>query len=142
MSRTNFGYPRRQATGADVNRVNLLMAVLEKRLGLSLSDQDAYVNLAGGMKVQEPALDLGICLALISSFKNRAVDASVVAFGEVGLSGEVRAVSLCEQRIAEAHKLGFGTCILPASSLKRLKIPEGMHVKGVKSIADAAEALF
>ena len=142
VSCTNFGYPRRQATGADVNRVNLLMAVLEKRLGLSLSDQDAYVNLAGGMKVQEPALDLGICLALISSFKNRAVDASVVAFGEVGLSGEVRAVSLCEQRIAEAHKLGFQTCILPKASLKRLKLPDGMQVKGVSNIAEAVEALF
>ena len=139
VSRTNFGYPRRQATGADVNRVNLLMAVLEKRLGLSLSDQDAYVNLAGGMKVQEPALDLGICLAVISSFKNRAIDPSVVAFGEVGLSGEVRAVSLCEQRIAEAAKLGFTTCIVPKASLKRLKIPEGMTVRGVKNVAEATE---
>ena len=139
VSRTNFGYPRRQATGADVNRVNLLMAVLEKRLGLSLSDQDAYVNLAGGMKVQEPALDLGICLAVISSFKNRAIDPSLVAFGEVGLSGEVRAVSLCEQRIAEAAKLGFTTCIVPKASLKRLKIPEGMTVRGVKNVAEATE---
>ena len=137
VSRTNFGYPKRQATGTDYNRVNLLMAVLEKRVGLQLSDCDAYVNLAGGVRMQEPALDLAICLAVISSFRNRAVEPDVAAFGEVGLSGEVRAVSMAQQRVSEAFKLGFTTCILPSASAKRVKIPEGMKVIGVRSVADA-----
>ena len=137
VCRTNFGYPKRQATGTDYNRVGLLMAVLEKRVGLQLSDCDAYVNLAGGVRMQEPALDLAICLAVISSFRNRPVDEGVVAFGEVGLSGEVRAVSMVEQRVAEAKKLGFTTCIVPKTSMKRIKIPEGMNVIGVQSVVDA-----
>ena len=137
VSRTSFGYPKRQATGTDYNRVNLLMAVLEKRVGLNLSDCDAYVNLAGGVRMQEPALDLAICLAVISSFRNIAVDPDVAAFGEVGLSGEVRAVSMAQQRVSEAFKLGFTTCILPSASAKRVKIPEGMKVIGVRSVADA-----
>ena len=141
VCRTNFGYPKRQATGTDYNRVNLLMAVLEKRVGLQLSDCDAYVNLAGGVRMQEPALDLAICLAVVSSFRNRPVDALTVAFGEVGLSGEVRAVSMIEQRVAEAAKLGFTTCIVPSSSLKRIKIPDGMNVIGVHSVVDAMQRI-
>ena len=113
VCRSNFGFPRRQANGTDYNRVNLLMAVLEKRVGLQLSDFDAYVNLAGGMKIQEPSLDLGICLALISSYKNKPIDSNILAFGEVGLSGEVRSVSMAEPRVQEAKKLGFTTCIVP-----------------------------
>jgi DNA repair protein RadA/Sms len=107
VCRTNFGFPRRQANGTDYNRVNLLMAVLEKRLGLQMADYDAYVNLAGGMKVAEPSLDLGICLAIISSFKNKPISDDVIAFGEVGLSGEVRSVNMAEARVQEAQKLGF-----------------------------------
>ncbi|MDE6909612.1 MAG: DNA repair protein RadA, partial [Lachnospiraceae bacterium] len=106
VSRTNFGIPRRQTTGTDFNRVNLLMAVLEKRLGLQIGDCDAYVNIAGGMKINEPAIDLGLIMAIVSSFKNRAVDEKTLVFGEVGLSGEVRAVNMAQQRVQEAKKLG------------------------------------
>ena len=124
VCRTNFGYPRRQANGMDYNRVNLLMAVLEKRIGLQMSDCDAYVNLAGGMKLTEPAMDLGICLAIISSFRNRPVDPFLVAFGEVGLSGEVRAVSMANERVKEALKLGFTVCLLPKASMGRVQLKE------------------
>ena len=139
VCRSNFGFPRRQANGADFNRVNLLMAVLEKRIGLQMSDCDAYVNLAGGMRLAEPALDLGICLAIISSFKNRPIDPQVVAFGEVGLSGEVRSVSMTENRVMEAGKLGFTTCILPKVYESRLKNIEGMRIIGVRSVQDAMQ---
>ena len=106
---TNFGMPRRTATGTDYNRVNLLMAVLEKRIGLHLSNCDAYVNIAGGIRMNEPAIDLGIVMAIISSYKNRPLDEKMIVFGEVGLSGEVRAVSMPQQRVQEAKKLGFAS---------------------------------
>ena len=141
VCRSNFGFPRRQANGADFNRVNLLMAVLEKRVGLQLSDCDAYVNLAGGMRLAEPALDLGICLAIISSFKNCPIDPHVVAFGEVGLSGEVRSVSMIENRVSEASKLGFTTCIIPKAYENRLKSMEGMKIIGVRSVQDAMQIM-
>ncbi|HBA69399.1 MAG TPA: DNA repair protein RadA [Lachnospiraceae bacterium] len=134
---SNFGIPRRQAIGTDFNRVNLLMAVLEKRAGIQLAGCDAYVNLAGGIKITEPAIDLGIVMAIVSSFKNRAVDDKTVAFGEVGLSGEVRGVSMAQQRIQEAKKLGFTTCIIPSVSLKGLKNIDGIRTVGVKSVQDA-----
>ncbi len=137
VARTAFGFPRRQATGADINRVNLLIAVLEKRLGLQLSDCDAYVNLAGGVRLQEPALDLGICLAIASSFRNLALSDTTVAFGEVGLSGEVRAVNLAEQRVAEAERLGFTDCILPAAQAARMKERGRVKLHGVKSLEQA-----
>lgn len=139
VCRTNFGIPRRQATGTDFNRVNLLMAVLEKRVGLHMSDSDAYVNIAGGMKLSEPAIDLGIALAIVSSFKNRAIDEKLTAFGEIGLSGEVRAVSMAEIRVQEAQKLGFTTCIVPESSLPALKKIKGMKLVGVKSVQEAMD---
>lgn len=140
VCRSNFGFPRRQATGTDFNRVNLLMAVLEKRLGLQMGDCDAYVNLAGGMKLNEPALDLGICMAVISSFRNKPVDSDVIAFGEVGLSGEVRAVNMTETRIQEAAKLGFNTCIVPAVSVSKLNKKFGkMKIIGVKSVQDVMD---
>ena len=116
VCQSNFGIPRRQATGTDLNRLNLLMAVLEKRVGLQVSGCDAYVNIAGGMRLQEPALDLGILMALVSGYKNRAIDDKTVVFGEVGLSGEVRSVSMTAQRIQEAKKLGFTHCVVPRSS--------------------------
>ena len=139
---SNFGIPRRQTTGTDFNRVNLLMAVLEKRSGIQLSGCDAYVNLTGGMKIQEPALDLGIVLALVSSFRNTALSPKLVAFGEVGLSGEVRSVSMAAQRVAEARKLGFDTCVLPAVCMKGLKSDDKMRLIGVKNIQDVIDALF
>lgn len=137
VCRSNFGMPRRTAAGTDYNRVNLLMAVLEKRLGLPLSNYDAYVNIAGGIRINEPAVDLGIVLALVSSYKNRPVSEDVLVFGEVGLSGEVRAVNMPEQRVSEAKKLGFQTCILPAVSLDAVKNIQGIKLLGVKSINEA-----
>ena len=142
VTRTNFGFPRRQANGTDYNRVNLLMAVLEKRVGLQMSDFDAYVNLAGGMKVAEPSLDLGICLALVSSFKNKPISDDVIAFGEVGLSGEVRSVSMSDARVSEAKKLGFKTCIVPKALESKLKKSfKDIEIIGISSVADAMKIL-
>lgn len=134
---SNFGMPRRTAAGTDYNRVNLLMAVLEKRIGLHMSNCDAYVNIAGGIKMNEPAIDLGIVMALISSYKNRPVDEKMIVFGEVGLSGEVRAVSMPEQRVAEAKKLGFEICVVPEVSLDMVKNIKGIKIVGVKTVNDA-----
>ena len=136
---TSFGFPRRQTAGSDLNRLNLLMAVLEKRLNLSVSNCDAYVNIAGGLKITEPAIDLGVVMAIVSSFKNRPIDDKLLAFGEIGLSGEVRAVSMAENRVAEAKKLGFTTCIVPKSCLEVCKKIEGIQVIGVSSVQDAME---
>lgn len=141
VCRTNFGIPRRQTTGTDFNRVNLLMAVLEKRLGLQVGDCDAYVNIAGGMKINEPAVDLGIVMALVSSFKNRAVDDKTLVFGEVGLSGEVRAVNMAQQRVQEARKLGFDTVVLPRVCLEGLEDTEGIKLVGVGGIGEAIELI-
>lgn len=138
---SNFGMPRRTAAGTDYNRVNLLMAVLEKRVGLHLSNYDAYVNIAGGVKMNEPAIDLGIVMAIVSSYKNKAIDEKTIVFGEVGLSGEVRAVSMPEQRVAEAKKLGFETCIMPEVSKDMVKGVQGIKVIGVKNIGDAIQLL-
>ena len=137
---SNFGIPHRQTTGTDFNRVNLLMAVLEKRLGMQIGGCDAYVNIAGGIKITEPAIDLGIVLAIMSSFRNRPVPEGLIAFGEVGLSGEVRAVSMAEQRVREAAKLGFTECILPQVCLEKLPEIKGIRLTGVRSVADAANA--
>ncbi len=141
VCRSNFGMPRRTAAGTDYNRVNLLMAVLEKRLGLPLSSYDAYVNIAGGIRINEPAVDLGIVMALVSSYKNRPVSEDVLVFGEVGLSGEVRAVNMPEQRVSEAKKLGFRTCILPAVSVDAVKNIQGIKVMGVRSINEAIDLM-
>lgn len=138
---SNFGIPRRQATGVDFNRVNLLMAVLEKRLGLQMSGCDAYVNLAGGIRIQEPAVDLGMVMAIVSSFKNRPVDESTVVFGEVGLSGEVRAVSLAEQRLQEAVKLSFTICVMPKANADMLKNTKSIKVIGVSNVQEAIELI-
>ncbi len=138
---SNFGIPRRQAIGTDFNRVNLLMAVLEKRLNLQMSDCDAYVNLAGGMRIVEPAIDLGIAMAVVSSFKNRAIDDKTIAFGEIGLSGEVRGVSMVEQRVAEAAKLGFTTCVIPEVNRSHLKPIKGIRLIGVRTVRDAVDLI-
>ncbi|MBQ9123560.1 MAG: DNA repair protein RadA [Lachnospiraceae bacterium] len=141
VCRSNFGIPRRQAIGTDFNRVNLLMAVMEKRIGLQMGDCDAYVNITGGMKIAEPAIDLGILMAVVSSFKNRAIDPGIIAFGEVGLSGEVRAVSQAAQRVAEAKKLGFSTCILPWTNAQGLMEIKGIKVIGVKTVQDVVDLI-
>ena len=138
---SNFGMPRRTAAGTDYNRVNLLMAVLEKRAGIHLSNADAYVNIAGGIKMNEPAIDLGIVMAIVSSYKNRPIDEKTIVFGEVGLSGEVRAVSMPEQRVAEAKKLGFETCIVPEVSKGLLKGIKGIKIIGVNTISDAIQLI-
>lgn len=138
---SNFGMPRRTAAGTDYNRVNLLMAVLEKRLGMALSGSDAYVNIAGGIRMNEPAIDLGIVMAIVSSYRNRPVDEKTIVFGEVGLSGEVRAVSMPEQRVAEAKKLGFETCIMPEVSVKMVRGIKGIKIVGVKTIGDAVDGI-
>lgn len=138
---TDYGYPRRQSTGTDPNRVSVLMAVLEKRLNIPLNKYDAYINLAGGIRQTEPSLDLGIVLAILSSFYNKAVPDDLIVFGEVGLSGEVRSVSMAENRVQEAAKLGFHLCILPASSAHGLKAPEGMKLIPVRGIGQISEYL-
>lgn len=141
VCRSNFGMPRRTAAGIDYNRVNLLMAVLEKRLGLPLSNYDAYVNIAGGIRLSEPAADLGVVMAIASSFKNKPVAEDTIIFGEVGLSGEIRAVTMPEQRVAEARKLGFKTCIIPEVSLRSVGKVPGIEVIGVKSVNQAINYL-
>lgn len=138
---TSFNIPRRTSVGIDFNRVNLLMAVLEKRVGMRLSTCDAYVNLAGGMKLGEPAIDLGIVLAITSSYRNRPVDPDTIIFGEVGLTGEVRGISMAEQRIREAEKLGFTTCILPKSNVDALHLSTNIKLIGVSNISEAIQAM-
>lgn len=139
---SNFGIPRRQTIGTDFNRVNLLMAVLEKRSGIQLAGCDAYVNITGGMKILEPAIDLGIVLAVTSSFKNKALNPRLVAFGEVGLSGEVRSVALAAQRVAEAEKLGFDTCIVPYVCAEGCRKNKGIRVIGVKNVQEAMNSVL
>ncbi|MDD6193952.1 MAG: DNA repair protein RadA [Lachnospiraceae bacterium] len=136
-----FGMPRRTAAGTDYNRVNLLMAVLEKAVGVRLSDQDAYINIAGGIRINEPAIDLGLVLAIVSSYKNKPIDESVICFGEVGLSGEVRGVNMAEQRIMEAKKLGFATCILPKVCLKGIQNIKDIRLLGVENVREALDLL-
>ena len=137
VCQSNFGIPRRTAVGTDFNRVNLLMAVLEKKAGVHLASSDAYVNIAGGMKMTEPAIDLGICLAIISSCKDIVIPDNVMVFGEIGLSGEVRAVSMAGQRVQEAKKLGFETVILPEVNRAATESIKGIRLVYVAGIRDA-----
>lgn len=117
------------------------MAVLEKRLGLQIGDCDAYVNIAGGMKINEPATDLGIVMAIVSSFRNRAVDERTLVFGEVGLSGEVRAVTMAQQRVLEAKKLGYDAVIMPRVNLEGMEPVKGIKVIGVGGIGEAIDLI-
>ena len=137
VCQSNFGIPRRTAVGTDFNRVNLLMAVLEKKVGIHLGTSDAYVNIAGGMKMTEPAIDLGICLAIVSSCKDVVIPDKVMVFGEVGLSGEIRAVSMAGQRVQEAKKLGFETVMLPEVCKSSVGKQEGINLVYVSQIRDA-----
>ena len=137
VCKTGFGLPRRTAAGADLNRVNLLMAVLEKRAGMPLSSCDAYVNIAGGIRMNEPAIDLGIVLAIVSSYREIAISDKTICFGEVGLSGEVRAVNMAKQRVQEAKKLGFETCILPKVSLTDEVRTDSIQLIGVSNVREA-----
>ena len=142
VCQSNFGIPRRTAVGTDFNRVNLLMAVLEKKVGIRLASCDAYVNIAGGMKMTEPAIDLGIALAVVSSSRDIVIPDTVLAFGEIGLSGEVRAVSMAGQRVAEARKLGFQTVILPEACRSSIGKTEGIRLVFVSWIQDAIQYIM
>lgn len=137
VSPTSFVTPRRMATGVDHQRVAMIMAVLEKRVGLMLQNQDAYVNVAGGVRLDEPAVDLAIAVSLASSFRDQATNPHDVVIGEIGLTGEVRAVSRIEQRVREAHKLGFKRVIIPEKNIRGLEVPSDIEVIGVRNISEA-----
>jgi len=137
VSATNFPSPRRMATGIDHHRLALIIAVLEKRMGMFLQNQDAYVNVAGGIKLDEPAVDLAMAVAIASSFRDMPTQPFDVVFGEVGLTGEVRGVSRAEQRVKEAEKLGFKRIILPEKSLRGWKPPANIEIIGVNTVAEA-----
>jgi DNA repair protein RadA/Sms len=134
--------PRRTAEGVDVNRVSLLVAVMEKRLGIHLNNQDIFLNIAGGMKVEEPAADLGVIAAIASNFKDKVVDPEMVVFGEVGLGGEVRGVSQSEVRVKEASRLGFKRCLMPKQNQEKVKGTQGIELIGVNSVQEMMKRLF
>jgi DNA repair protein RadA/Sms len=141
VTSSSYGVPRRTTIGVDHNRLALLVAVLEKKVGLHLAGQDIFLNAAGGVRLNEPAADLAMIMAVASSHLDKAIDPQTVVLGEVGLAGEVRAVTQPELRIAEAEKLGFSTCIIPSGSIKRLK-KGAIKVEGVASVQDAMQLLF
>ena len=138
VAATGFGNARRTAAGFDYNRLNLLLAVLEKRLGLMFSNLDTYINIVGGIRLDEPAADLAVAMALVSGLRDIPIDENTVAFGEIGLSGELRSVPRAQARVNEAARMGFTRCILPAASLKQINsAPEGIKLLGVKRLSDA-----
>jgi len=141
-SSTSFGNPRRTILGIDHNRVALLVAVMEKKLGMHLMGHDIFINVAGGFKIDEPAVDMGIVSAVASSFLDRSIPKGTIIFGEVGLTGEVRAIGHVETRIAEAKKMGFARCLVPQSNLKRMTKIKEIELTGVKTISEAIEELF
>ena len=141
VSRTPFGNPRRMASGVDQGRLSLLLAVLEKRAGLRLYDQDVYINIAGGMTLTEPAADLALCAAVTSSLRSRPIGADFAVMGEVGLAGEVRAVPQAERRLHECARLGFANVVLPRGNLRGVRVPEGMNALGVETVLEAIDAL-
>jgi DNA repair protein RadA/Sms len=139
---TNLGVPRRMAQGIDSQRVSLLVAVMEKRLGVHLFNHDIFLNIVGGMKVEEPGADLGIVAAVASSFRNKVIDPEMAVFGEVGLGGEIRGVSQSEVRVKEAVRLGFKRILLPASNQEKVRGTKGIELTGVKTVGEAIEKLF
>ena len=141
-SPTVFGYPKRAANGVDFNRLALLIAVLEKKAGISLGNQDVYLNVVGGLKVNEPALDLGIMMVAVSSFKNIPIPKDMVILGEVGLTGEVRRINLIEKRLKEAEKLGFKTCIIPENNKKDLKDKYKLDIITISNVRQAMNEIF
>ena len=140
-SQTVFGIPKRTANGIDYNRIAVLMAVIEKRAGLSLGNQDVYINIAGGMKLSEPAIDLGIIATVVSAYKNVPIPRDTVVIGEVGLTGEIKRINLIEKRLKEVEKLGFKTCIIPENNKKGLKENYKLDIIGVKNIGEALKKL-
>ncbi len=141
-SQSSFGNPRRMSTGIDLSRVLIMLAVMEKRVGLHISSFDVYVNVVGGLKMLEPAIDMGIFLAIASSYKNKPIPSDVVAIGEIGLSGELRACSYIENRIAEAEKLGFGRCLIPSANIEKLKKFDKIKVSAYNNIYDVLTDIF
>ncbi|MFB3885246.1 MAG: DNA repair protein RadA [Thermodesulfobacteriota bacterium] len=139
---THFGFPRRTAQGIDPNRISLLVAVMEKRLGVHLNNHDIFLNIAGGMRVEEPAADLGVIASITSNFKDQLIDPEIVTFGEVGLGGEVRGVNQSEVRVKEASRLGFKRCLLPKQNQEKMKGIAGIELIGVKTIQEAIKTLF
>ncbi len=142
VGRASFGTPRRTVLGVDYNRVSLLVAVMEKKLGLQLMNQDIFVNVTGGVKVDEPAVDLGIVSAIASSFLDKPVKGATVVLGEIGLTGEIRGISQAEPRVHEARKMGFTRCLLPQNNLKRLERLADIETVGVQTISELADLLF
>ena len=140
-SQTVFGYPKRTANGIDYKRLSLLIAVLEKKAGLMLGSQDVYLNVVGGLKINEPSIDLGIMMATASSFKNIAIPKDMIIIGEVGLTGEIRRINLIEKRLKEAEKLGFKSCIIPESNKKDLKEKYKLDIIGVRNINEAMKKI-
>ena len=140
VSETSFGTPRRMATGVDYNRMSLIIAVLEKKIGLKLYNQDVFVNVGGGMKVAEPALDLALAAAIVSSFRNRPIRPGTVLFGEIGLTGEIRHISQAEKRLAEAARMGMDRAILPSSNAKAIQTD--LELAPVRTLSDALVQLF
>ena len=140
-SQSIFGYPKRTANGADYNRLALLIAVMEKRAGMNLGTQDVYLNVAGGLKISEPSVDLGMMMVTASSYRNIPIDKDVVIMGEVGLTGEVRRINLIEKRLKEAEKLGFKKCIIPESNKKGLKESFKLDIIGVRDVNEAMKKL-
>jgi len=141
VCQTNFNMPRRTAVGVDFNRVNLIMAVLEKRAGLNLWGYDAYVSIAGGMKISDPAIDLGIAVAIASGMKNKPIKDDTMLIGEIGLAGEIRGVSNIMQRVKEADKLGFKTCVIPKSNYDKSMASLGVNIIPVSSLVEALDSL-
>lgn len=139
VSKSSFQVPRRTADGFDYNRAVLLIAVAEKRAGLKLSAFDAYINVIGGLQLDEPGADLPVALSLASSYREQSVDSELVAIGEIGLTGEIRSVSYMNQRLAEVARLGFKRCIIPKNSAEKLEIPEGLTIYRVKNLREAIE---
>jgi DNA repair protein RadA/Sms len=139
---THLGYPRRTTQGIDANRVSLLVAVMDKRLGIHLFGHDIFLNIAGGMKVEEPGADLGVIASIASSFRDKVIDPEVVVFGEVGLGGEVRGISQAEGRAKEAGRLGFRRCLLPKQNEEKIKPIKGIQFIGVRTVREAMEVLF
>ncbi len=139
---TNYAMPKRMANGVELNRVSLLLAVMEKRLGMHLSGQDVYINVVGGMTIDEPAIDLGLVAAVTSSLRERPIDRQTIVFGEVGLGGEVRAISQAELRLKEAVKMGFRRCLLPERNLAKLDPVKGVELVGIREVGEALDAAF
>lgn len=142
VTTTGFGNPRRMSNGFDYNRLNMLLAILEKRQGLYFSNLDTYLNVVGGIRLTEPAADLAICLSLVSGLRDIPIDDKCIAFGEVGLSGEIRAVQRASERVREAARLGFNQCILPKTALKQItQVPKGITLIGVRNISEATQII-